>query len=127
MDHLFLPARCLVFCFLQCARHLHCCLESFVGHGDSLNEIRTQPLKPSLVVSASKDESVWLWNIHTGICILIFSGAGRHRNEVLSVVTIVVVAVLGGLPLAVTLTCVGFQLVKLWDQQLPFAVIRQEL
>ncbi|CAI0437094.1 unnamed protein product [Linum tenue] len=59
--------------------------KSFVGHGDSVNEIRTQPLKPSLVVSASKDESVRLWNVHTGVCILIFAGAGGHRNEVLSV------------------------------------------
>ncbi|KAM7492669.1 hypothetical protein LguiA_035590 [Lonicera macranthoides] len=57
----------------------------FVGHGDSINEIRTQTLKPSLVLSASKDESVRLWNVHTGICILIFAGAGGHRNEVLSV------------------------------------------
>ncbi|CAN1168073.1 Polycomb group protein FIE1 [Linum perenne] len=59
--------------------------KSFVGHGDSINEIRTQPLKPSLVVSASKDESVRLWNVHTGVCVLIFAGAGGHRNEVLSV------------------------------------------
>lgn len=89
-------------------------MQSFVGHGDSINEIRTQPLKPSLVVSASKviiisslsliclllfirsnclrvgqDESVRLWNVQTGICILIFAGAGGHRNEVLSVVSII--------------------------------------
>lgn len=35
-------------------------LQSFVGHGDSINEIRTQPLKPSLIVSASK---VRFWTI----------------------------------------------------------------
>ncbi|WJX10147.1 Polycomb group protein fie2 [Trifolium repens] len=59
--------------------------KSFVGHGDSINEIRTQTLKPSLILSASKDESVRIWNIHTGVCVLIFAGAGGHRNEVLSV------------------------------------------
>ncbi|OIW03160.1 hypothetical protein TanjilG_11797 [Lupinus angustifolius] len=59
--------------------------KTFVGHGDSINEIRTQQLKPSLIVSASKDESVRIWNVHTGVCILILAGAGGHRNEVLSV------------------------------------------
>ncbi|KAL2927337.1 Polycomb group protein FIE1 [Bienertia sinuspersici] len=59
--------------------------KSYVGHGDSINEIKTQSLKPSLIVSACKDESVRLWNVHTGICILIFAGAGGHRNEVFSV------------------------------------------
>ncbi|KAK7351300.1 hypothetical protein VNO77_10636 [Canavalia gladiata] len=58
---------------------------NFVGHGEAINEIRTQTLKPSLVISASKDESVRLWNVQTGICILIFAGDGGHRNEVLSV------------------------------------------
>ncbi|BAT92422.1 hypothetical protein LR48_Vigan05g145300 [Vigna angularis] len=58
---------------------------SFIGHGNSINEVRTQTLKPSLVISASKDESLRLWNTQTGICILIFSGAGGHRNEILSV------------------------------------------
>ncbi|KAL2981126.1 hypothetical protein AAZX31_13G269900 [Glycine max] len=32
-----------------------------------------------------QDESIRLWNAHTGICILIFAGGGGHRNEVLSV------------------------------------------
>ncbi|CAO2168455.1 unnamed protein product [Urochloa humidicola] len=59
--------------------------KSLVGHGGAINDIRTQALKPSLIISASKDESVRLWNVHTGICILIFSGVGRHLNQVLSV------------------------------------------
>uniref|UniRef100_A0A453RZU8 Uncharacterized protein n=1 Tax=Aegilops tauschii subsp. strangulata TaxID=200361 RepID=A0A453RZU8_AEGTS len=39
-------------------RVINCATEklfkSFLGHGDSINEIRTQPLKPSLFISASK-------------------------------------------------------------------------
>ncbi|XP_014522006.2 polycomb group protein FERTILIZATION-INDEPENDENT ENDOSPERM isoform X2 [Vigna radiata var. radiata] len=58
---------------------------SFIGHGNAINEVRTQTLKPSLVISASRDESLRLWNTQTGICILIFAGAGGHRNEILSV------------------------------------------
>ncbi|BBN04603.1 polycomb protein EED [Marchantia polymorpha subsp. ruderalis] len=60
-------------------------LRSLLGHGDSVNELRTQSMKPSLVVSASKDESLRLWNVTTNVCILILAGAGGHRNEVLSV------------------------------------------
>ena len=41
-----------------------------------------------LIVEFDQDESVRLWNVETGICILIFAGAGGHRNEVLSVVSI---------------------------------------
>ncbi|WZZ61267.1 hypothetical protein YC2023_061374 [Brassica napus] len=59
--------------------------DSLVGHGDLVNKIRTQPLKPQLVLSASKDESVRLWNVETGICILIFAGTEGHRYEVVSV------------------------------------------
>ncbi|WVZ00227.1 hypothetical protein V8G54_026296 [Vigna mungo] len=59
---------------------------SFIGHGNCINEVRTQTLKPALVISASRDESLRLWNTQTGICILIFAGAGGHRNEILSVV-----------------------------------------
>ncbi|KAF8655398.1 hypothetical protein HU200_061139 [Digitaria exilis] len=70
-------------------RIINCATEklskSLTGHGGPINDIRTQALKPSLIISASKDESVRLWNIHTGICILVFSGDGGHRKDVLSV------------------------------------------
>jgi len=43
----------------------------------------------SLMTSnVDQDESLRLWNAHTGICILIFAGAGGHRNEILSVVSV---------------------------------------
>ncbi|XP_010236415.2 polycomb group protein FIE2 [Brachypodium distachyon] len=59
--------------------------KNLVGHGGSIYDLRTQPQKPSFIISASKDESVRLWNVHTGICILIFAGTAGHRDAILSV------------------------------------------
>nr|AAS82595.1 fertilization-independent endosperm protein [Sorghum bicolor] len=73
----------------QIIRIINCAGEklakSLVGHGGSIHEIRTHASKHSLIISASKDESVRLWNVHTGVCILIFAGVGGHRHDVLSV------------------------------------------
>ncbi|KAL5230736.1 hypothetical protein ABZP36_029512 [Zizania latifolia] len=70
-------------------RIINCATEkihkTLVGHGKAINEIKAQALKPSLIISASKDESIRLWNVHTGIFILCFAGNEGHRNEVLSV------------------------------------------
>eukprot|EP00850_Spirogloea_muscicola_P005414 SM000024S07876 [mRNA] locus=s24:894549:897728:- [translate_table: standard] len=72
---------------LRFMKHVVCiyvCHSTFIGHGGSVNDLRVQLLQPSLLLSASKDESVRLWNAETGVCVLVFAGAGGHRNEVLS-------------------------------------------
>eukprot|EP00899_Mesostigma_viride_P029183 jgi/Mesvir1/944/Mv17498-RA.1 len=53
------------------------------GHGNSINAIKAHPTRPNLVITASKDESLRLWNVRLGICVLIFAGENGHRNEVL--------------------------------------------
>lgn len=54
------------------------------GHGNSVNDVCAHPLAPHLLISASKDESVRLWNINAGVCVAVFAGAWGHRNEVLT-------------------------------------------
>lgn len=54
------------------------------GHGHSINDIAVHPTQPHLVVTASKDHCLRLWNLRSRTCVLVFEGDGGHRSEVLS-------------------------------------------
>ena len=55
----------------------------FLGHGNAINSIRAHPTIRHLFATASKDESVRLWNLKTRTAVLIMGGSGGHCNEVL--------------------------------------------
>lgn len=62
-------------------------LNTLIGHGQSINDLKIFPTRPHLLLTASKDESARIWNIQSGVCLCIVAGDGGHSAEVLSVVS----------------------------------------
>jgi len=55
------------------------------GHGNEIYDLDFSPTDEWLLLSASKDESVRLWNLRSGTCVAIFAGHEGHRDSVLTV------------------------------------------
>lgn len=59
-------------------------LFSLVGHGDEIYDMKFCGTNEWLLLTASKDESLRLWNIQLPSCLAIFAGENGHRDCVLS-------------------------------------------
>lgn len=58
---------------------------ALAGHGNAINDMCFHAVDAALLLTASKDESIRLWNVRTATCVAVFAGDRGHRDEVLSV------------------------------------------
>ena len=59
-------------------------VQALVGHGADVNELLIHPNNSRLLLSASKDRSLRLWDIGNAKCLVIFSGHEGHKEQVVS-------------------------------------------
>uniref|UniRef100_A0A7E4UY95 WD_REPEATS_REGION domain-containing protein n=2 Tax=Panagrellus redivivus TaxID=6233 RepID=A0A7E4UY95_PANRE len=57
----------------------------YTGNGDAVNDLATDPTRPYLFASASKDMTVRLWHVKQAQAIVIFGGYRGSKDQVLSV------------------------------------------
>jgi polycomb protein EED len=57
---------------------------SLKGHGSDIYDMKISPTNEYLLLSASVDESIRLWNLESFACVAIFAGQHGHREAVLS-------------------------------------------
>jgi WD40 repeat protein len=55
------------------------------GHGKDINDLKFSPTNEWLLLSASKDESIRLWNVKNAKCVAIFAGHEGHCDNVLAI------------------------------------------
>ena len=62
---------------------------ALLGHGNCVNSIAVRAAQRKgegdLVITASKDESIRVWNLRNNTCVLVLAGAGGHTGEITAV------------------------------------------
>lgn len=60
-------------------------VQTFISHGGAINDLKINQNNAHMLLTASKDSSIRLWNLTTFTLVAIFAGIEGHRDEVVSV------------------------------------------